>query len=193
MRSNRKLLRILVVVLAVVVVAFGWYFLLWSPQQNKISSLKSEVSTLHSQQVALQIQISQLESAKRHLPQLIAEARTVTGAIPNTPNLSGFLTALQSAAAASGVAELAVSPAAPAGNSAGSISAASGVSAIAVSISANGGYIEVLKFLHNIESLPRLLVISNVTIGKGGTASSSISSSGPVLSLQLSGDIYDVA
>ena len=192
MRSNRKLFRALIVVLAVALVGFGWYFLLWGPQQSKISSLNSQVSTLESQQSALQLQISQLESAKRNLPKLIAEAKTVTGAIPKNPDLSGFMSSLQTAASAAGVAELTVSPTPPAASSAGAASAASGVSALAVSITANGGYSEVLRFLHGLESLPRLLVVTNVTIGKGGATAPALSSSGPVLLLQLSGDIYEV-
>ncbi len=192
MRSNRKLFRALIVILAIALVGFGWYFVLWSPQQSKISSLNSEVSTLESQQSALQVQISQLESAKKHLPQLIAEAQKVTGAIPKSPDLSGFMSSLQTAASGAGVAELTVSPAPLATSSPGSTTAAAGVSALAVSITANGGYSEVLRFLHGLESLPRLLVISNVTIGKSGVTAPALSSSGPVLSLQLSGDIYEV-
>jgi Tfp pilus assembly protein PilO len=175
-------------------VAFGWYFLLWSPQQSKISSLNSQVSTLESQQSALQVQISQLESAKQHLPQLIAEAKTITGAIPSNPDLSGFLSVLQSAASSAGVAELSVSPTAPAATPGASTSSGtSGVTPLGVTISANGGYLEVLKFLSSIQSLPRLLVVSNVSIAKGGSASSSLSSSGPVLSLQLTGSIYELS
>ncbi len=189
MRSNRKLLRALIVILAVALVGLGWYFFLWTPQQSKISSLNLQVSTLESQQSSLQLQISQLESAKRNLPQLIAEAKSVTGAIPKTPDLSGFMSNLQTAASAAGVAELTVSPTPPAASLAG---AASGVSALAVSITANGGYSEVLRFLHSLESLPRLLVVTNVTIGKGGLTAPALSSSGPVLSLQLSGDIYEI-
>ncbi len=192
MRSNRKLLRILAVVIAVVIVGFGWYQLLWSPQQSKISSLNSQVSTLESQQSALQLQISQLENAKRHLPQLIAEAKTITGAIPANPDLPGFLSALQTAASSSGVAELSVSPTAPAAATSAS-TATGGVTPLGVTISANGGYLEVLKFLSNIESLPRLLVVNNVSISKGGSASSSLSSSGPVLSIQLTGSIYELS
>ena len=102
------------------------------------------------------------------------------------------MSSLQTAASAAGVAELSVSPTPPATSSAGAASAASGVSALAVSITANGGYSEVLQFLHGLESLPRLLVVTNVTIAKGGATAPALSSSGPVLSLQLSGDIYEV-
>ena len=191
MRSNRGLFRILIVVLGIAVIAFGWYFLLWSPQQAKISSLNSAVSTIESQQSALNVQISQLEAAKRHLPELIAEARAVTGAIPSAPELSGFLSSLQTAAASSGVAELSVSPSAP--SAATSTASTSGVTPLGVQISANGGYLEVLKFLSAIQSLQRLLIVNNVSIGKGGSGTTALSSSGPVLTLQLTGNIYELS
>ncbi len=191
MKADRKTIRILAMVLAVIAVSAGWYLALYSPQKSKISALNAQAASIASQRSTLAAQVSQLNSAKRNVSSLKAQLARVSSALPATPQLSQFLTNLQTAASSAGVSEVTVSPTAPAAISQAVPGVPAGVTSLAVTFSVDGQYSALLGFLHNLDGLPRLILVKSVSLGTKSSNSASSGTSSPLLSAQIQASIFE--
>lgn len=175
------------VLAAVVIFAVG-YFLALSPQKSHAASLRAQASQQQQQNDSLKGQIATLRKQEAQVPSEQAEIAKIKGMIPDTPALPGYVRFLNSAASASHVELLSISPVAPAAVKAvaptatASPSASSGsgttgaattsaagqnLSAIRLTLTVNGDYFALQQFLAQLEKSTRTTIVSSVAMAPG--------------------------
>jgi Tfp pilus assembly protein PilO len=159
-----------------------------SPQGHKLSSLKSQESTLQDQQVQLQSEIATLKREKAHMATSCAELNKAITEIPGTPDVSAFLQQVTSLAVNTGNPNTPTISVLQAPSSGGG----GGATPVQVSLTLNGDYGQVSAFIKGLDSFPRLFSITSISVNGGpiATAGGAISPATPSYTLQLTGDIY---
>lgn len=141
------------VVLALLLVVF-----LVLPKMGQVTEAEQELADTVAEQETLQAQLNALEQARDEAPENEAAIREVDGKVPPTADLPGLILFLRNAATVSGVQVLSLTPAAPAPAEAG------GFSSISVSAAGEGSYFALVKYLHEIETLPRAATVQSITL-----------------------------
>ena len=169
-----------------------WYLVLFSPTSKDLDDTKSQVTAAEAQKQDLAATVHRLQGLAKNAPQQQATLRRLNAAVPATPELAAFIIQANQIATESGIDWLAISPAPPAAG-------ASGASVIAVSIQVQGGFFQVLDYLNRLEDLERLVVVDNVNISAGGSATATAAgapaattsaSGSPDLSVTLAGRMF---
>jgi type IV pilus assembly protein PilO len=181
-----------------VVVAIILYALVYSPQNSKLSTLKTQETSLTAQEAALQTQLTLLQSEKQKLPANCADLQKISTQIPSVQQPGDLaaeqasfydqLTALvQSSGTTIPTFAFTSGPAASSGTTAtttpasGSSSAggtSAGVVPVGVSMTITGDFSQMSAFVGGLDSFPRLFVIQNFTLSliAAGTSTSGGSS-----------------
>lgn len=140
--------------------------LLVLPKMAEVTRARKELEDAKVQQQTLSAQLNALKQARDEAPQNEATIREIEGKVPPTADLPGVIRFLRNAAAASGVQVLSLTPATP-------IPAATGgFSEISVSASGECTYFALVKYLHEMETLPRAATVESVDLNPaegGGT------------------------
>lgn len=136
-----------------------WFVALWSPRSNAISEANERAQLAQQQQDDLRVRIARLKAAQRDEPAKRAKAEMLRAAIPDEPNLAQFILDTNDAATRSGIDFLSIAPTPPAAG------VGAGPATIALTMSVSGGYFQVLDFLNRLESMPRLVVVKEITVG----------------------------
>ena len=105
-------------------------------------------------------------------------------AVPASPLLSSALRELSGAAGASGATISNIAPTAPPTTPTGTTGTA-GPTALPLDISASGSYAQLTGFVHRVERLPRLFVVSSLDLS-GGSGASSAGQAAKATPMQLS-------
>lgn len=171
----------------------AWFFLLWSPQGHKLSSLHSQQATANTQAATLAAQLAQLRSEAKHIASAHRQLSTMSSAVPPAPHLSSLILQVDSAAHASGFQFLSISPGivqAPPTATSSASAAKGGPNVIPVSIKGSGSFFQVLDFMHRLAKLPRIVVVDNVSLT--GSSASGVGIS-PSLNVTLSGNAFTTA
>ena len=84
--------------------------------------------------------------------------RQVNGMVPPTADLSGMILLLRNSATVAGVQVLSLTPAPPV------LAETNDYSSISVSASGEGSYFAIVKYLNEIETLPRAATVQSVTL-----------------------------
>jgi Tfp pilus assembly protein PilO len=163
-------------VLAVVV----WYLALYRPQSHALASAhraraaaEQKIDQLHSQVAALRAEV-------KHIPSDTARLAILNAALPKSPSLDTALDQLHRTATAAGVVLSAVGPSAPAAatHAAGgspSSPAGSNNPAITLNMSATGSYPQLMTFLRGLATMPRALVVDQLSLSGSSQLTASIS------------------
>jgi Tfp pilus assembly protein PilO len=162
---------IIAVVAGALVVILIWYFALYKPKSNDVSSTQDQVSSAQRAQQGLEATLARLRSLDKERPQQQATLDKLNAAIPESPDLADFIFQANTAAADSGVEWLSISPTPPVPSTTG------GPSVIALNIQVQGGFFQVLDYLNRLEGLPRLVVTDTINLSAGAGASSGSSGS----------------
>lgn len=165
---RRNVLVFALVMLGVLVL---WFFLIWSPQSNKIDEARTAADAAENQEQTLKLEVQRLQALEKQAPQLRERAARADTAIPEDPQLAQFILQVQEAADASGVEWISVSPSPPAAAAGPAATAgtpqAGGVRQVAISMSVEGGYFQVQDFITRLETLSRAVKISSVALTGG--------------------------
>lgn len=151
--------------LAAVIVVVLFWLLLWSPQQDELEAIRTEIEDAQAEQSRLTAEREALRAIREEAPGVEAELAAVSSVVPSDPALPSALRQLQSAADEAGVVLQTVSPARPTQVE----GAEQGVSAIAVSAQLSGGYFQLVDFLRRIEDpeiTPRGLVWDSANLAR---------------------------
>jgi Tfp pilus assembly protein PilO len=142
-------------------------FFLVLPKMRAVTEAEQELQDTLVEQQTLSIQLNALEQARDEAPENEATIREVDGKVPPTADLPGLILFLRNAAAISGVQVVSLTPANPAPAETASFSS------ISVSASGEGSYFALVKYLHEIETLPRAATVESVTLNpvEGSTLS----------------------
>lgn len=176
---NRRAVALFAVA-AVAIVAL-WWVLVYSPRGDQLDDAKVELETAEREQQALRAQLAQLEDINENLPEIDADLARLSGLVPPTPDLAGFILGMNDLANQSGIDWISVSPAPPA-------AAGTGFSTIGLSITVEGGFFQVLDYLNRLEDFDRLVVVEGVNVtggatGGDGTDGQPVESSGLAVSM----------
>ena len=102
MRARGKEIYIITAVVAVVLIV-AWYFLLFSPTQNKLSDLDEQIQSARARLTIAKQEVVQLESYKKTAPQSRAELVRLGKMLPESEGVPGLIVELTKTADASGV------------------------------------------------------------------------------------------
>jgi Tfp pilus assembly protein PilO len=128
------------------------------PKMAEVTEAQGELNDAKAQQQNLSAQLNALRQARDEAPENEATIRDIEGKVPPTADLPGVILFLRNAASASGVQVLSLTPATP-------LLAPSGdFSSISVSASGQGSYFAVVKYLHEMETLPRAATVESIDL-----------------------------
>jgi len=133
-------------------------FFLVLPKMRAVTEAEQDLEDTQAQQQTLSTQLNALEQARDEAPENEATIREVDGKVPPTADLPGVILFLRNAAAVSGVQVVSLTPATPVPAETASFSS------ISVSASGEGSYFSLVKYLHEIETLPRAATVESVTL-----------------------------
>jgi Tfp pilus assembly protein PilO len=111
MRARGREVYIITAVVAVVLIV-GWYFLLFSPTQSKLSDLDGQITSAQSALDMANQEVVKLESYKKTAPQSRAEIVRLGKMLPESEGIPGLIIELTKTAQASGVSISGITPAA---------------------------------------------------------------------------------
>jgi len=170
-----------------VAIVLLWYFVLYAPLNDDLSSAQDQVAQEQKTTQSLQAKLAQLESQKQNGTQQQALLRRLDAAVPKEPDLAEFIIQANDIADQSGIEFLSIAPTPPA--------AGSGVSVINLTITISGGFFQLQDYLRQLEQLERLVIVDGINVsastGSGaGATGLEATSSGTSLSVTLTGRMF---
>jgi type IV pilus assembly protein PilO len=222
--SKLKQWIVFTVVGCLAVLAAGW-FLLIAPKKAEATDLVAQTAVQEATNDGLRTQLQVLKAQAKDLPKKQADLARVATKIPDNPAMPSLIRALTAAATSAGVELVSVTPGLPVPMDAAVVAApvapaaaqevpaaapvapvpapavpaapAGALASIPVSVNVIGGYFEVSQFLANLESLPRALRVSNLTLSPGVSPTASTSGAaapstpdGRSLTTTITGSVY---
>lgn len=173
---SRRLLVVSGVAVAVLLVA--WTFLLWKPKGNDLAAAKVRTESAEVRSTDLQVRLQRLQAASARRPALEASQQRLRAAVPEGPELAQFLLDANTVANDAGVDFLSVSPVRPADSTGGL------PPAMAIDVAVEGSYFAVLDYLNRMLTLPRIVVIDDITVKPQGEGRS------PRLAVNFNGRLF---
>jgi len=164
---------IIVVVVSVLIALLALVFLLL-PRISAVGKRSDDLDAAVAKQDELTTQLSQLEEAKKEAKKTKKQLNRLQTKVPPTAELPSLIRLLQGAADASAVDFLSVSPGTPSATGAG-------ISTIPMQINVTGSFFSVEEFLFKLETLPRAVRVTGITLGSSGDTG---------LSLTMSSEAY---
>ena len=128
------------------------------PKMAEVTTAENELQDAKAEQQTLSVQLNALKQARDEAPQNEATIRDIEGRVPPTANLPSVILFLRNSATVAGVQVLSLTPATPVPEPAG------GFSSIAVSASGQGSYFALVKYLHELETLPRAATVESIDL-----------------------------
>jgi Tfp pilus assembly protein PilO len=128
------------------------------PKMAEVTTARGELEGARAEQQTLSAQVNALKQARDEAPQNEAAIRDIEGRVPPTADLPGIIRFLRNAAAVSGVQVLSLTPSAPA------LALSGGFSNIVVSASGQGSYFALVKYMHEMETLPRAATVESIDL-----------------------------
>lgn len=135
------------------------------PKMAEVTTAENELQDAKAEQQTLSVQLNALKQARDEAPQNEATIRDIEGRVPPTANLPSVILFLRNSATVAGVQVMSLTPAAPVPEPSG------GFSSISVSASGQGSYFSLVKYLHELETLPRAATVESIDLSPAeGTA-----------------------
>ena len=182
MRNRSVVVALVVALLATA----GWWFGLYSPQNQRLAQVQTEIDGLIAQQQGLRNDITELRQVQADEAQIRAALTRLEDYIPSGVEESRVIRQLQASADAAGVditsmtfaqpAALVDAPPAPTPDVT--------LAEIPVTMVMEGGYFQVVDFFRRLEvDLPRALLVNSITLAEGADGF-------PQLSTTWAGDVF---
>jgi Tfp pilus assembly protein PilO len=159
LKSRPVLLGIGVAVLVVIL----WLVVFFVPQGHKLSAINNQTQQARNEQAQLNARLAELRKYSSESSVLQALNGRLQAALPSTEDIYDYITALSNAAKTTGVVVQSVTPSVP--------QAAGNIAVIPVSVQTKGTYDQAVAFIKALYALPRLTVITEVSLSGGGTDS----------------------
>jgi Tfp pilus assembly protein PilO len=128
------------------------------PKMAEVTTAEGELQDAKAEQQTLSVQLNALKQARDEAPQNEATIRDIEGRVPPTANLPSVILFLRNSATVAGVQVMSLTPAAPVPEPSG------GFSSISVSASGQGSYFSLVKYLHELETLPRAATVESIDL-----------------------------
>jgi Tfp pilus assembly protein PilO len=170
--------RVLLPVATGLVLLFIWLIALFNPEGHKLASLNAAVQSAQNQQNALQARLNRLKLYSKDSSQFEALRQRLSTAMPPSTGVYDYITAISNAASTTGVKVSNVNPS--------QVTTEGNLDVIPITVSATGTYSQTLAFIKALDALPRLTVISQISITGGGNGTNRAT----VLTDQFNLDIF---
>jgi Tfp pilus assembly protein PilO len=128
------------------------------PKMAEVTKAENELQDAKAEQQTLSVQLNALKQARDEAPQNEATIREIEGKVPPTANLPSVILFLRNSATVAGVQVMSLTPATPVPEPSG------GFSSISVSASGQGSYFALVKYLHELETLPRAATVESIDL-----------------------------
>jgi Tfp pilus assembly protein PilO len=128
------------------------------PKMAEVTKAEEELQDAKAEQQTLSVQLNALKQARDEAPQNEATIREIEGKVPPTANLPSVILFLRNSATVAGVQVMSLTPATPVPEPSG------GFSSISVSASGQGSYFALVKYLHELETLPRAATVESIDL-----------------------------
>ena len=128
------------------------------PKMAEVTTAEGELQDAKAEQQTLSVQLNALKQARDEAPQNEATIREIEGKVPPTANLPSVILFLRNSASVAGVQVMSLTPATPVPEPSG------GFSSISVSASGQGSYFALVKYLHELETLPRAATVESIDL-----------------------------
>lgn len=159
--------------IGVVVVVLLVFLLLVNPKRSAVNQAQSDYNAAQTKQTQLEAQLDQLQALKQQAQETRRQLQKFATQIPPTADEPGLIRLMQLAADRAGV-DLTV-------NAFGNPTPQGNLNAITVDLTVEGQFLQVYQYLYQLETLPRVLRVSHVTITPGQY---------PLLTVAVSGSTY---
>ena len=128
------------------------------PKMAEVTTAEGELQDAKAEQQTLSVQLNALKQARDEAPQNEATIREIEGKVPPTANLPSVILFLRNSASVAGVQVMSLTPATPVPEPSGGFSSSS------VSASGQGSYFALVKYLHELETLPRAATVESIDL-----------------------------
>jgi Tfp pilus assembly protein PilO len=156
---------VLIVTGAVIVLLLVWWFAWMTPESNKLTAVRSQVTADQTAVSQLNLELASLKAEKKLVLRELPYLKKVRAAIPPTEDPPGIVDSLNTLANQTGCDLLSVTPA-----DAPSPSATAGLQIIGVTFTVSGPHSNVFAFLNGFYKMKRLMTINSVSLAAGGTS-----------------------
>jgi Tfp pilus assembly protein PilO len=156
--------KVLIGAVIALVVLLIWFVAIFSPEGHKLAAVNTSVQTAQTEQSTLQARLERLKAYSKESAVFEALGQRLSAAVPPTSDVYDYITAISNAAAATGMQVSSVDPAPPI--------AGGNVAVVPVTVGATGTYDQTLAFIKALYALPRLTIITQISISGGGTDTS---------------------
>jgi type IV pilus assembly protein PilO len=161
------------VALALVVGAGAW-FLLIAPKRSEAADLQSQAAAQADENASLQTQVNVLREQKKDLPKQQAKLAALRTDIPQTDAMPALIREVNATAEKAGVDVLSLAPtdAVTVLSAEGAVDPGDGtltpggLAAIDSQLVVEGGYFEIMKFVGDLETLDRYLLVTGLAIAE---------------------------
>ena len=156
---------VLIVTGAVIVLLIVWWFAWMTPESNKLTAVRQQVTADQGNVTQLNLELVSLKAEKKLVLSELPYLKEVRAAIPQTEDPPGIVDSLNSLANQTGCDLLSVTP-----SDTPSASGTAGLSTIGVTFSVTGIHSDVFAFLNGFYKMKRLMTINSVSLAAGGTS-----------------------
>jgi Tfp pilus assembly protein PilO len=161
---------------AVLAVVLLWYFVIYAPLGDDLSSAQTQTSEEQKKTDSLEADLARLQDQAKNASKQQAQLRKLDAAVPKNPDLAEFIIQANDIAEESGIRFLTIAPTPPAAGE-------GGASVINMTISISGGFFQLQDYLRLLEQLERLVIVDGISIsasggGSGGTTGTDTADTG---------------
>jgi len=174
-------------VLVGLLIIVAWWQLLWNPQSSALARTQSAEQTASTGLIEAGQTLGHLKHLQQISPQLVALEQRLSAAVPSGPSLDTFLISVNEMAESAGVDLQSVAPTPPPSSvtttPTTAATATGALTSTAISLSLTGGYFNMQRFLDELNTGSRLVVIDSLAEApavSGGSNSGSDGGAGTV-------------
>lgn len=156
-------------ILVLLLLAVGYYFLLFSPLRQQYLSAYDERTQKEQQRAQLEQSVAELENIRRNAPQIERNILEYSKRLPEQDEIPTLLIQIEQIAEGAGATQLVITPGEAGGAAAGGATAAAAAppdgdfSRIPLTMSFEGTYLEMQDFLFRLKNLSRLVTVTETT------------------------------
>lgn len=155
----------------VALVAGGWWFAVWQHRQDRVTDLEQKTTVIETSMTGRRGMLRAAQEYVEKGEQSTAHLESLRAALPNSADIGGFVAANETAATATGVVVSSISPDPLALKPP---PAPPGLQSTGIGLTVLGAPAQLTRYLDELASLPRTVVIDSFTSRGEGTPSASL-------------------
>lgn len=166
--------KLLLSIVALLVVAVGFYYLIYSPKMKEITAVSQQLKTKQAELTRLQAEAAKKDQLERRLQELQRQVAETEAKLPSSREIPTLLVQLEGLAAQVGANLTLIRPGPPQGQAQGgqpprpgaapSPAPGLGLQQFNLELNAEGTFDKVQSFVRGIENFPRFIAMSDLKI-----------------------------